>query len=113
MTQPLSVYEKQALLKRFDLSDLSASDQQAFHSLLFDYLNEFPVMNEIAREVILANKTEDDAASIIVGEILWCASSIAKSMPEIGAPVATEKPAQAPPVIEYLSHALCFPLVNT
>ena len=52
MTQPLSVYEKQALLKRFDLSDLSASDQQAFHSLLFDYLNEFPVMNEIAREVI-------------------------------------------------------------
>ena len=41
MTQPLSVYEKQALLKRFDLSDLSASDQQAFQSLLFDYLNEF------------------------------------------------------------------------
>ena len=32
-------------------------------------------------------------------------------MPETGAPVATEKPAQAPPVIVYLSQALCF-LVN-
>ena len=29
-------------------------------------------------------------------------------MPETGAPVATAKPAHAPPVIEYLFHALCF-----
>ena len=33
---------------------------------------------------------------------------MAKSMPDIGAPVATEKPAQAPPVMEYRLHALYF-----
>ena len=71
-----------------------------------------PNARDKACEAILAKSTDEDATSIIVGDILWCASSIAKRIPEIGAPVATEKPAHAPPVIEYLSHALCFPLVK-
>ena len=44
----------------------------------------------------------------IIGEILWCASSIANNIPERGAPVATAKPAHAPPVIEYLLQTGCF-----
>ena len=37
-----------------------------------------------------------------------------KAIIEMGDPVATEKPAQAPPVIEYLSQARCFlPKENT
>ena len=58
--------------------------------------------------VMLANITDIAETIIIIGEILWCASSMANIIPDMGAPVATENPAHAPPVIEYLSQALCF-----
>ena len=57
--------------------------------------------NRGARNSVTVAENATDVADMIkiMGEIRWCASSIAKRMPEIGAPVATEKPAQAPPVI--------------
>ena len=73
-----------------------------------------PSMGASISVVRHANITDVDAIISIMGEMRWCASSIAKSTPEMGAPVATAKPEQAPPVIEYRSHARCFlPKENT
>ena len=73
-----------------------------------------PKIGATSSVVMHANMTEVDAIISIIGEMRWCASSTAKSMPDIGAPVATAKPEHAPPVMEYLSHARCFlPKENT
>ena len=57
---------------------------------------------------IWVNITAVNATMIIIGEILPWASSIANIIPDIGALVAPVKPAQAPPVITYLSQAGLF-----
>ena len=67
-----------------------------------------PNNGDIKLAVKVANKTEIEPTKIIAGETRWCASSTAKSIPLKPAPVAIAKPAQAPPVIEYLLHTECF-----
>ena len=61
-----------------------------------------PVVVRVAEIVAI------DADINMIGEKRRCASSMAKNMPVRGAPVAEAKPAHAPPVMVYRSHALCF-----
>lgn len=52
MITPLSENEKKAFADRFSLLGLSRKNKQVFNQLMFDYLDEFPVLNAIARDVI-------------------------------------------------------------
>ena len=57
-------------------------------------------MGDKSSVVIKENITEVAETIMIIGDKRWCASSIENRMPEMGAPVATENPAHAPPVME-------------
>ena len=64
-----------------------------------------PKIMERASAVSEAKTTDESATISIMGEKRLCTSSKAKMIPVAGAPVATAKPAAAPPVITYLSQA--------
>ena len=72
-----------------------------------------PSRGASSAEVRLAKSTDMAETIIIMGEIRWCASSTANIIPLMGAPVAMEKPAQAPPVMAYrLNGEVCLPIIR-